>query len=270
MTRITAIVLTLNEEAILARCLGRLAWADEVLVIDSGSTDATRDEARRCGARVAIHPFSGWSAQRNFGAREALNDWVLFVDADEVVTHELEQEIRAAFKVAVPIEDAFALNRRNEFLGALLPNSQRRSARSGYVRLYNRRASEWDPTMLVHEYVLVKGITRALNSPLIQWRRQTTDEMAARINRYATVEADALSNEGVEASALSVVLRPVLRFGWHFVVKGEWRLGSRGVMHAGLRATADFLRYARLLERDLPSVPLHPPGYEPTVAADTA
>jgi glycosyltransferase involved in cell wall biosynthesis len=260
---ITAIVLARDEAELIGRCLTYLDWAEEVLVVDSGSTDGTPELARAHGATVLHQPWLGWSAQRMAGAQRARHDWVLFVEADEVVTRELAEEIACTMSASPHPDDGFTLDRRNEFLGTLLPNSQRKAARRSFVRLFNRTRSGYDVDMLVHEQVLVRGRVHDLRGPLLHWRRQDTEELVARMNRYATIEVDELRRVGVRGSVLRLLTQPILRFLWHLIVKGELRSGRRGVIHAGLRACADYVRLARLLERDLPPAPVHPPGHPP-------
>jgi Glycosyl transferase family 2 len=259
--KISAIILTLNEELLIERCITAVQWADEVVVYDSGSTDGTMEIASRLGARVVNGGWQGWARQRIAATAAAANDWVLFVDADEIVTSGLATELESALaRPDLDPRDGFALDRRNEFLGVLLPNSQRKAAKSTFVRCFNRLHSGYDAAMLVHERVVVHGSTHLLESPLIQWRKQSTEEMVARINRYATIESEELARNGTSASVARLIFMPPLRFGWQLIVKAEWRLGRRGVVHAALRATADLVRQARLIELSLPEGTTDPPS----------
>lgn len=255
--QLTVVVCTLDEQQVIDRCLASVRWADELLILDSGSTDATRAHAERHGARVIDQPWLGFSAQKNAGARLARHDWILSLDADEVVTPELAQSIRAALARRPAASDAFAVDRRSDFLGALLPNNARRSKRHSLVRLYNRRHAEWDETMSVHEVVRCSGSVRRLRGALLHWNEYSLDELFSLFNRYATVEAAELRRRGRRSPAIALVVWPLLRFAWHYVARGEFRLGTRGLVHAGLKATSDFMRYAKLWEADLE--PLAPP-----------
>lgn len=262
-TPLTVIVLTRDEEQLIARCLTALQWADEVLVLDSGSSDRTQEIAAAAGATVVEQPFLGWAAQRNAALAHARNDWVMFVDTDEVVSTELARSVARAMAGSPVDDDAYAVDRRNEFLGVLMPNSQRTSAKLSLVRLFNRSTAKYDPAMLVHEQVLVRGSIHLLDGPLLHWRQQTVAEMTERIVRYAQVEARAAFEDGRRGSIPSLIGKPPVRFVWHFVLKGEWRLGRRGAMHATLRAIADATREAMLLEKSVKRGRVHPEGYEP-------
>lgn len=249
----SVVVCTRNEEDVIGRCLGSVAWADELLVVDSGSTDRTRERAERAGARWIEQPWLGFSAQKNVAAGLATNDWVFSLDADEVVTSTLARSLEAALSGPVELADGFAVDRRGDFFGVLLPNGARRSKRNSLVRLYNRSRSQWDESMAVHEVVRCPGQVHLLHGVLIHWNDFTVDELFSLFNRYATTEAQDLHERGLRGSALAVVIRPLLRFGWHYLVRGEYRLGGRGLVHSAIKASSDLMRYAKLWERSLPA-----------------
>jgi glycosyltransferase involved in cell wall biosynthesis len=253
---ISVVVCTLNEETVIERCLASVAWADELLVVDSGSTDRTRERAERAGARWIEQPWLGFSAQKNEAARLARHDWVLSLDADEVVSPRLARSLRATAGGPLDPRDGYAVDRRGDFEGVLLPNGARRAHRRSLVRLYNRRFSAWDEGMVVHEVVRCPGRIHQLGGPLLHLNDLTLDELFSLFNRYASLEADDLHRRGVRAGALSVVVRPILRFGWHYLVRGEYRLGGRGVVHSAVKAAGELMRYAKLWEKTLSPPPL--------------
>ena len=246
--QISAVIMTKNEADKIARAIGSVAWADEVLVIDSGSTDATKDIATSLGARVADQPWLGFSAQRNRGGALARYDWIFYLDADEVVTHELAASVRVAMQSEPDPKDAYAVDRRGDFLGVLLPNEARPSKRNNFIRLYNRQHSAYDEEMSVHEEVRFPGRAMPLSGVLLHWNDLNMDAYFSLFNRYATLEARSLSTQGVRARPLDLIVRPILRFFWSYLARGGWRLGTRGLLHALLKAESDFMRYAKLWE----------------------
>lgn len=247
-TPLSVIVCTLDEEAFIERCLRSVAWADELVVVDSGSRDATCARAEAMGACVHHQAWLGFSASKNRGASLASNDWVLSLDADEIVTPPLAQAIREALAGPLHPTDGYVVDRRDDFLGAMLGNGARPAKRRRCVRLYNRRHSRWDESMSVHEEISCPGHRHLLAGQLHQVNDFTLDELIALFNRYATVEAAQLHAAGRRASAASVVYRPILRFLWHYLAAGDVRLGGRGVLHSALKASSDFMRYAKLWE----------------------
>ena len=248
MTTITVVILTKNEERFIERCIRSVRWADEVLVLDSGSVDQTKEIAASLGASVHEQPWLGWSAQRNRGAALAQHDWVLMLDADEIVTPELAASLQKVMRGPLRAGNAYALDRRGDFLGVLLPNESRPSKRRTFVRFYNRTESAYDTDMSVHEEVRFPGEPILVEGVLLHWNGHTVDEFVALFNRYATVEAAELDRLGKRASALDIILRPLLRFLWSYVARGGFRLGTRGLMHSMLKGVSDYIRYAKLWE----------------------
>ena len=264
---ISVVVLTKNEEPFIGRCLASVQWADEIVVVDAGSEDASREIAARHGAEVHEQEWLGYAFQRNRAAELAANDWVFFVDADEIVTDELARSVLDVTAGALDPRDGYSVLRRGDFLGVLLPNDQRRSRQRQFIRLYNRRCSHWDTEHLVHEQVVVRGRMRPLPGVLLHWPGNTIDEYVTDMNRYAQIEAEMLARRGVRATATGLLFRPILRFLWIYVRKGGFRLGARGAIWAVFVASGEFFRYAKLWERDHPVATRHPP---PVIAATVA
>lgn len=266
-TPVSAVILTKNEEAVIERCVQSVSWADEVLVIDSGSTDRTIEVARAAGARVHVQSWLGYSAQRNKGAELAAHDWIFFVDADEVCTRELAHSISSALSTSPDPRSGFAVNRRGEFCGLLLSQLQRRSKWKNFVRLYNRTFSQYDPNQLIHEEVRVPGPVFMLRGDLLHWRHTTLTEHFAKYNSNSVLEAEELRRAHVAPSAFKLVVRPVLRFGWVFFCLRGYRHGVAGLVLAMLHATGEFFRYAKLWEAEYVVHSANPPGSVATTSA---
>jgi (heptosyl)LPS beta-1,4-glucosyltransferase len=271
---LTVIVLTKDEEQLIERCISSVRWADEVLVIDSGSSDKTREIAASWGANVYEQEWLGLAGQRKMSIPIAKNDWVFFVDADEIVTPELARSVQHVMNGSLDERDAYSVDRRGDFFGLLLPNTSNRRRRRNFVRLFNRRYSGYDPAMKVHEEVRFPGKAVPLRGILIHWGGRTMDEYVTAFNRYATLEAEVLNERGRRASGLRIFLWPVMRFLWNYVAKGGARLGTRGLIHAMLQATAEYIRYAKLWEMQNVRRTLHPPAHlyrhTPTGSSDTS
>jgi (heptosyl)LPS beta-1,4-glucosyltransferase len=258
-TPISVIILTKNEEEMIRRCIQSVGWADECVVVDSQSEDATCEIAKTCGATVYSQEWLGWSAQRNRGISLASYDWVFFVECDEIVTGDLARAIIALTESEMDPRDAYTLERRGDFLGILLYRDARRRRRQNFVRLFNRQHSEYNSDHLVHEEVMVPGTKIALPGILLHWRGYLMNEYIEVFNRYATLEAEQLDHNHKQSTWIDIFGRPVARFFLLYLGRRGYKLGSRGLIHALLKSSSDFIRYAKLWERQHLTGPvLHP------------
>jgi len=257
--RVSAVILTRNEEALIERCLRSVRdLVDDIIVVDSCSTDRTREIATSLGARVVEQPWLGWIGQRALGIALARHDWVLILEADEIVTPRLAASIREVLGGPMDPADGYSIDRRDDFLGVLLPSMRRRRKRLSFVRLFNRTRSAYDPTLVIHDEVRVGGRTKPLAGILVHWRGFTVVQQVSRYTTYAPLEADVLEGRGARVGVLSLVVRPLLRFGWCYVVCGGFRLGARGFAHALMVASSEYLRFAAVWERQHAPATLHP------------
>lgn len=262
MIPLSVIILTKNEEKFVERCIKSVFWADEVLVLDSGSTDRTREIAASLGANVYEQEWLGYSAQRNKALSFAKHDWVFFLDADEIVTPELAHSIKEVFQGSMDEHDGYSVDRRGDFLGILLPNNSRPSKRRNFVRLFNRNYSSYDASMKVHEEVQYSGKVIPLKGILIHWGGNVMNEYIAALNRYSILEAEVLNDQGYRVNSLTIFIRPILRFLWIYIARYNFLLGTRGLMHAMLGATREYVRYAKLWEmQNITNDILHPPAH---------
>ena len=228
---LSLIVITRDAAHELAACLASAPFAAEVLVVDSGSSDDTVALARRCGARVVLHAWEGYGPQKNFAVGQARHDWVLCIDADERVSPELAAAVAALLGAGTPPAAAYAVARRNRFLGRWLAHGE------GYpdwnVRLFDRRHARWsdDP---VHEHVVADGPVARLTGDLLHASAESIDAYIAKQNRYTSLQAEAMHARGrargraARRAVPGRALPPVLR--------GEARLPRR---RSRLRAHRD-------------------------------
>lgn len=241
-TPLSVVVITRNAERGLAPCLQSTAFADELLVVDSGSTDATLDIARRHGARVLHQDWLGYGAQKQFAAEQASHDWVLSLDADERLSEDLAAEIRATL-VTAPSRQAYRMPRRNRFMGRWLRHGE------GYpdysLRLYDRRRARWsdDP---VHERVLTEAEPGTLKGDLLHASEDGLAEYLDKQNRYSTLQAQALYAGGRRPSLLKLLLSPALRFCKFYCLRLGFLDGLPGLVHILIGCHNSFMKYAKL------------------------
>ena len=242
-------VITRDAAAELPECLRSVAFADEVVVIDSGSTDDTVRVAEAHGARVVAHPWLGFGAQKNLAVREARHDWVLCLDADERATPELAASVRGVLAGETARRaSAYAFARRNRFLGRWLRHGE------GYpdwnTRLFDRRHAAWseDP---VHEHVVTTGEVRRLPGDLLHASAESLERYLAKQNRYTSLQADALHARGVRSSAFRMATSPLARFVRFYVLRLGFLDGAPGLVHILIGCGNSFVKHAKLRELEL-------------------
>ncbi len=249
MQRISVIILSRNEEALIGRALASTRpFADEVLLIDASSTDRTKEIAEAAGATIHSQDWLGWVDQRRKGASLARNDWLFFLEADEIVTPDLAADIRRHMAEDPEPGSGFTVERKDEFLGRLMFNMRRASKRANFVRLYNRTRSDWRSDMLIHEELYCPGPLVQLKGAILHWRNYTIAEQVATYNRYSELEAREILILGRRGSGVRLIFKPFLRFLWVYLKCGHWRLGMRGFIWSCMNAFAEFLRLAKVWE----------------------
>jgi glycosyltransferase involved in cell wall biosynthesis len=245
MAQVSAVVLTKNEERNIADCLDTLRWAEELLVLDSFSDDATIEIASAMGAEVRQRRFDNYALQRNAALRMASGEWVFFVDADERVTPELAAEIK--FAVDEEGLDGWWVPRKNRIFGKWIrhagwyPDHQ--------LRLVRRERARYDERREVHELVDLDGEAGYLQNPLVHYNYDTVQEFREKQDRYTDYEVRALLESGQRARPWNLALQPLRQFRWRYVTLGGYRDGWRGLLLSSLMAYYELVRYWRLWHR---------------------
>jgi hypothetical protein len=238
---LSACIIARDEEERLPDCLASLEFCDEVVVVDSGSTDRTREIARAAGAVVVENPWPGFAAQRNVALDHAGGDWVIEVDADERVSPQLAREVRELVDRS-PAERIAAIPIRHRFLGRALGPSARYP---GYRhRLFRRASFRHDESRAVHEGLWPDGPTVPLAGDLTHVLASTWSEALADAFAYARLESHQRGRPSALQAAIGIALRPVAKFGYRIFLYGGWRDGWRGVAKVGLDCLADSLAQA--------------------------
>jgi glycosyltransferase involved in cell wall biosynthesis len=240
--KLSVIVITKNEAAHIGACLDSVAFADEIIVLDSGSTDATRDIARQRGARVErTDDWPGFGPQKNRALDLATGDWVLSIDADERVTPALAQSISRA--LAAPDAQAYRVARLSNFCGRWIRHS-------GWwpdhvVRLFRRDAGRFSDAP-VHEHVMVSGKTGTLSGHFLHYPYATLEVFIDKINRYSTEAAGAAYRKGRRTSLFGPFGHAAWTFIRHYLLRRGILDGWQGLVLAGMAATGSFYRYVKL------------------------
>jgi glycosyltransferase involved in cell wall biosynthesis len=236
-----------DEIANIRDCLASVRWAEEVVVVDSGSTDGTPEAARAAADRVLEHEYVNSAAQKNWALPRLTHRWVLIVDADERVTPALRAEIERV--LADPGRaDGYWIRRANHFLGKPI-----RSAgwqRDRVLRLFDRTKGAYEP-LHVHAEVVIRGRVGMLRERLVHHTYRSLDQYFGKFHRYTRWSAADLKQRGVRASFVRLLLRPWLRFLRMYVLEGGFREGRHGLVLCWLAAFSVFTKYARRWEDEV-------------------
>ena len=241
--KLSAVIITMNSAAVLEPCLKSVAFADEILVVDSGSTDNTVSLAESYDARVIRQAWMGYGQQKDFGVSHARHDWVLCVDSDERVSDSLRQSLE---KVLVqPSHAAYRMARCNRFMGRWLRHGE------GYpdwsVRLFDRKRGRWSDDT-VHEKVIVDGTVGTLDGDLLHESEQGLAAYVEKQIRYTDLQARTLIRAGGQMKPSQLVFSPLVRFLKFYVLRGGFRDGLPGFVHIAIGCFTAFLKYAKALE----------------------
>lgn len=244
MPKLSVTVITKNEAGDIGDALASVAFADEIIVVDSQSTDETVAVARRYTDRVVVREWPGYIEQKNYAASIANHDWILSLDADERVTPSLASEITALLAGA-PDRQAYRIPRVTWHLGRWIrttdwyPDYQ--------LRLYDRRAAEWTGKY-VHEAVTVRGSIGRLRGELQHYSYRDMSEHLATIDRYTSYAARQMYESGRRAGLLQLAGHPPLAFFRNYVLKRGFRDGAVGFTISAMNAYYVFMKFAKLWE----------------------
>ncbi len=243
MPKLTVTVITRNESAKIGAALESVAWADEIVVVDSGSTDDTVALARQRTDRVVVRDWPGYSAQKNFAAGQASHDWILSLDADERITPALAREIRALLG-REPAARGYRIPRVSFYLGKWIrttdwyPDYQ--------LRLYDRRVAAWAGA--VHEGVEVAGAVGRLHAEIQHIPYRDIAHHLQTIDRYTSLAARQMHDRGKRVGFAGIAARPCGAFLRNYLARGGWQDGSVGLVVSILNSYYVFLKFAKLWE----------------------
>jgi len=249
MSSISVVIVTLNEEANIRRCLESAKWADEVIVVDSGSTDRTVEICREYGCRVLVHEWTGDGPQKAYAIEQATSNWVLVLDADEELTDALVSEIRETIE-SPTAADVFFLSRRNSFLGKWMGHGGWYPDR--VARLFKREGARWS-SKITHSHLDLARDTKTarLKNDLLHYTYPTLREFIRKADRFSTKQAEQVLAENRIPRRLRLRLITAFprKFAETYIYKGGWRDGMHGFVASVLMATRVFMRYAKLWEQ---------------------
>lgn len=241
MPKISALVITLNEAKNIGLVIENLSFADEIIVVDSFSTDDTVNIANAyTNVKVYQHAFEDFTKQRNFALSKASFEWILFLDADERVTEPLKNEIISTINKQ-QTDDAYFFYRKFMFKGKPLHFSGWQTDKN--IRLFKKSKSIYTEERLVHEVLDVKGSTSTLKNKLIHYSYTDYASYKQKMINYARLKAQELHNKGVSANAFHLVVKPIYKFLYSYVIRLGFLDGKKGVIICYLNALSVYKRY---------------------------
>jgi glycosyltransferase involved in cell wall biosynthesis len=242
-TPLSVVIIALNAASQIEACLKSAAFADEIVVVDSGSRDDTRGIALKYGARVLHQDWLGFGRQKRFAVEQASHDWVLCLDADERVSDPLRASIVEALRT--PRFRAYRMPRCNLFMGRWLRHGE------GYpdwsLRLFNRRSANWSEDE-VHEKVLTTSPVGSLPGDLLHQSQESLTAYLEKQNRYTSLQAEELCRRGKQASVGRLLASPLLRFVKFYFLRLGFLDGVPGLAHISIGCFNSFVKYAKLHE----------------------
>lgn len=246
---------TFNSATYIRPTLESIKWADEILVVDSYSTDETVAICREYGARILQHEYIQSAKQKNWAAPQCTYEWILQMDTDEVLEEGARAEILAAIANAPSQVQAFRLPRKNHVLGewvqlaSVYPDYQNRLFRRDYGRWQDKE---------VHAHIEVSGRVETLNHHILHFGMKSISNQLRNLDRYSRYQADELKKRGKRFRWTQLAVRPFAIFAYYFFWTRGFTVGYRGLLIAAINTTFDFWAHAKLWELekfDLPASP---------------
>lgn len=239
--RLSIALIAHNEAHQLRACLGSVAWADEIVVVENASTDGTAELARELGAIVISTPdWPGFGAQKNRAVEACAGDWILVLDCDERVSPELRAQIERT--LAAPAFDVYRIPRRSTYCGQFIEHS---GWRPDHVRRLFRRGAARFSDARVHENLLTERPLGTLTEPIVHYSFRTLEEVIAKMNRYSSDSAAMLAARGRAPGLTTAVLHGLAAFVRSYVLRGGFLDGRMGFVLAVSNAEGSYYRYVK-------------------------
>ncbi len=244
-TKISATIITLNEERCIRECLESLKFADEIIVVDSGSKDKTINICLEFGAKVIQQEWLGFGAQKQLAVEQTQHDWVFCIDADERVSEQLNSEIKHLKQQTEINPKAFNMPRCNRFLGRWLRHGE------GYpdhnLRLFNRKFARWSDHS-VHEHVITEETVGLLKGDMLHESEDGIFDYLQKQNRYTSLQAEAMIAKGKKGSVVRMLISPLTRFIKFYFLRRGFQDGVPGLIHVLIGCINSMIKYAKVIE----------------------
>ena len=245
ITKLSVLLPTFNNEQIVRKCLESVKWANEILVVDSFSTDRTLDICCEYGARIIQHEYIHSAKQKNWAVPQCVHEWVLQIDSDEILEPGAEEEIRRRIDSASADLHAFRIPRKNHIMGEWIPIADLYP--DYQTRLLRRDVGRWEDKE-VHAHVLVPGRAEILEHHILHYGMNSISKQLSNIDRYSRYQADEMNKHGKQFHWYQLIFRPFAVFLKRYLWQGAWQKGYRGFLVCAVTTTFDFWAHSKLWE----------------------
>lgn len=243
--KVSAVIITLNEETIIKKTLSKLWWCDEIIIIDSGSKDNTVQICEQHGCSVYFHAFKGFGEQKNYGVAKAKNDWILCIDADEVLSEELVDEIRAELNETNVQYSGFSIPRKLVFMDKVFEHGKESGA--SIIRLFNKNKGGWNGDV-VHENICLDGAVKKLKNKILHYSYQSYTHYLNKTNLYSSLGSQKLLTKNKHKGKLLITMAIPFNFFKFYFLDRNFLNGYRGFVWAAFSTFSHFLKYLKLDE----------------------
>ena len=243
--KVSAVIITYNEEAIISKTLSQLSWCNEIIIIDSGSTDQTVQICKEYGCSVYYRPFNGFGEQKKYGVSKAQYDWILCIDADEILTDTLIEEIQSELNDKEILPCAFQMPLNLVFMNKVFKYGKELNCTR--IRLFNKKWGNWDGAV-VHEKVVVNGNVKQLKGKILHYSYSSYSEFLKKIDLYSALGAKKLLNKKSRKSKLVMILGIPFNFFKYYFIDRNFLNGFQGFTWSVLNSLYHFIKYLKLQE----------------------
>jgi glycosyltransferase involved in cell wall biosynthesis len=250
MKKVSAVIITYNEAAVIRKTLGQLWWCDEIVIVDSFSSDNTVGICRQYGCKIHQRVFNGYGDQKRFALKQASNDWVLFIDADEVLSNPLVDEILELTRIPDSC-DGYEIPMNLVFRGYEFRHGK--ESNCYFPRLFNRKKS-YITNDKVHEQIVIKGKVKQLQHHILHYSYNSTHHYFSKFNRYTTYGAEQSYLKDKKRSTLLIIFSVPLYFLKYYFLERNFLNGINGFYWSMFSASSHFVKYIKLQDlRHLPT-----------------
>jgi glycosyltransferase involved in cell wall biosynthesis len=243
--KISAVIITYNEEAIIKQTLQKLWWCNEIIIIDSGSTDKTTSICEEFGCSVFYRSFEGFGEQKKYGVLKASNDWILCIDADEILTDELIEELRKEISSDNLSFAGYSMPRNLVFMNKVFNHGKESTA--SITRLFNRKHGNWDGAV-VHEKLILDGPIKKLKNKILHYSYKDYNQFLAKINLYSSLGARKMIDNKNSKGKLLVTIAIPFNFLKYYIYDRNFLNGYYGFSWSILNTFYHFVKYMKLNE----------------------